>query len=67
MTPEEWVHMQIKEKGIKQKFIAEKAGMDPKRLSMSLTGRRHLTVEEFLALCTAAEISPTAYPITERS
>jgi len=62
MTPEQWFSSLIKEKGIKQKFIADKAGMDPKRLSMSLTGRRHLTVEEFLALCEAAEINPMKYP-----
>ena len=65
MTPEQWVSTQIKDRGIKQKFIAEKAGIDQKKLSFSLTGRRRLTVGEFLAVCEAAEINPSKYPGNE--
>jgi len=65
MTPEKWLSEQIKEKGIKQIFIAEKAGipgLTDKRLSLTLTGRRKFQVDEFLAVCSVVGVNPLDYP-----
>ena len=48
MTPELWLSTQIKEKGIKQTFIAEKTGIPYKALSATLTGRRGMKAEELI-------------------
>lgn len=66
MTPEQWLSAQIDEKGIKQTFIVEKAGI-PKfttqKLSASLTGRRNLQAYEFVAVCRAIGVNPLDCPI----
>lgn len=66
MTPEQWLSTQIKEKGIKQTFIAEKTGI-PKfttqKLSLSLTGRRNIQVHEFIAVCRVIGVNPLDCPI----
>lgn len=66
MTPEQWLSTQIKEKGIKQTFIAEKAGIPEfttQKLSLSLTGRRNLQVHEFIAVCSVIGVNPLDCPI----
>lgn len=63
MTPEQWLSAQIKEKGIKQTFIAEKAGIPEKRLSATLTGRRKIKVDEFVSVCIVAGIDPLKCPV----
>lgn len=66
MTPEQWLSDQINSKGIKQSFIAERAGI-PKfttqKLSLSLTGRRNLQVHEFIAVCRVIGVNPLDCPI----
>ena len=62
MTPEQWLSRQIKEKGIKQTFIAEKTGIPDKKLSATLTGRRHIKAEELIAICAVTGINPLDYP-----
>ena len=62
MTLEQWLSDKIKEKGIKQRFIAEKTGISEQKLSFSLTGRRNLLAEELLAICYVADINPFEYP-----
>ena len=62
MTPELWLSTQIKEKGIKQTFIAEKTGIPYKALSATLTGRRGMKAEELIAICAVTGINPLEYP-----
>jgi len=63
MTPEQWLSTQIKEKGIKQRFISDKTGISYQKISASLTGRRHFKTEEFLSVCVVAGINPMNYPV----
>ena len=41
----------LTENGIKQSFVAEKAGMSPELFRRSLEGTRKLQADEFLAIC----------------
>lgn len=66
MTPEQWISERIKEKGIKQTFIAEKSGVPgftTQKLSLSLTGRRNLQAYEFIAICRVIGVNPLECPI----
>lgn len=66
MTPEQWISEKIKEKGIKQNFIAEKTGVPgftTQKLSASLTGRRNLQAYEFIAICRVVGVNPLDCPI----
>jgi len=66
MTPEQWLSDRIKEKGMTQTFIAKKAGIPgftEKKLSFTLTGRRKIQVEEFIAVCEIIGVSPFDYPL----
>ena len=62
MTLEQWLSDRIKEKGIKQRFIAEKTGINEQKISFSLTGKRNLLAEELIAICIIADIDPFEYP-----
>lgn len=46
------------EKGIKQKSIAEKIGMNPNSFSAMLSGKRKLYVDEYIVICKALEVDP---------
>lgn len=48
----------LKEKGIKQSFVADRIGMSPQVLGQLLNGQRKIEVGEFFAICSAAEIDP---------
>ena len=61
MTPEQWLSDRIKEKGIKQRFIAERIGIDEQKLSFSMTGRRNLQIGEFLMACKVIGEDPLDY------
>lgn len=41
----------INNNGIKQNFVAEKAGMSAELLRRSLEGKRKMQADEFLAVC----------------
>lgn len=51
MSANEIIKAHITENGIKQNFVAEKAGMSPELLRRSLEGRRKLQADEFIAIC----------------
>lgn len=51
MSANEIIKAHITENGIKQNFVAEKAGMPPELLRRSLEGRRKLQADEFIAIC----------------
>lgn len=68
MTPERWLADRIKDKGLMQRRLVEKAnipGFTNQKLSASLTGRRRIKVNEFVAVCIAADINPLECPIHE--
>lgn len=47
----------MKENGIKQTYVADKAGMTKQALSESLNGNRKLAADEYVAICTALNVS----------
>ena len=51
MRGTEKMKMYIRKSGMKQKDVANLAGMDPKTLSLIMTGRRELKADEFISLC----------------
>lgn len=51
MSANEIIKTYIAENGIKQNFVAEKAGMPAELLRRSLEGRRKLQADEFIAIC----------------
>lgn len=46
----------IRNKGIKQKVLAQKAGLTESQLSSILSGRRKCDVEEYVKLCEFLEV-----------
>lgn len=61
MTPEKWLSEQIKKRGIKQVFLADKIGASENQLSFWLTGRSRIPVSPFLSLCELLSINPLDY------
>lgn len=53
----------MKEKGIKQSFVAEKINLSPQILSAMLNGQRKIEVKEYYAICSAMEANPTEIAI----
>ena len=49
----------MKDKGIKQSFVAEKINLSPQILGAMLNGQRKIEVAEFYAICSAMEADPT--------
>lgn len=47
----EYMKLYIKNKGIKQKFIAKEIGIEANKLSLSLIGKRKLEVGEYAGIC----------------
>lgn len=47
--------------GLKQVFVAEKAGMKSQRLSAILNGKQKLTASEFLTICEVLNIDPKTF------
>ena len=43
-------------RGIKQVYLAKKAGITPNALNALLNGRRNLTVDEYFAICAALQV-----------
>ena len=48
----------IDESGLKQKFIAEKAGISEQALSAMLKGRQKIDVDTFFAIAVVLHLSP---------
>lgn len=47
----------LKEKGIKQDYVAKQAGLSSNAFSALVNGKRNLDVEEYIKICTALEVS----------
>lgn len=61
MTTEKKLDNYIQEKGIKIKYVAEKAGIKYQRLQTSLNETRRLRIDEFLAVCSVLEVDPCLF------
>lgn len=48
----------INEKGLKQRYVAENAGMTEQQLSDILNGRKLLRAEHIMPLCNALGVKP---------
>lgn len=48
----------IQQSGMKQKFIAEKAGISEQALSAMLNGRQKIDVDTFFAIATLLRLTP---------
>ena len=48
----------IKEKGIKQRYLAQKMGISERKLSDILNGRKKIDIEIILLFCNALKIEP---------
>lgn len=51
----------INERGIKQKAIAEKAGLEESKLCMSLQGKRELKAGEYAGICKVLNVAMTKF------
>ena len=58
-----YIKAYMKEKGIKQSFVAEKINMPPQILGAMLNGQRRIEVTEFYSMCEAIEANPTEMAI----
>lgn len=51
----------ITKKGITQSFICNKTGISAPKLSMSLSGKRELSIEEYALICGALEVDTNCF------
>lgn len=61
MSIAERIKAYIDENGIKQNFVAQKAGMSEDTLSKILCRRKRMLADEFLSICKALEIDPNTF------
>lgn len=59
----------LKEKGIKQEYVANKANISSTAMSNLVSGKRNLDVEEYIRICSALDVScdyfmPPTHPPT---
>ena len=57
----ECVRDYISEAGISQKLIAQNANMSEGKLSLVLSGKRKMTVNDYLDICKAIAVPPTKF------
>lgn len=51
MNANEVIRQNIASRGIKQNYVAERAGITPELLRRSLAGDRKIPADEFVAIC----------------
>ncbi len=51
----------LKEKGIKQKFVANKAGIAENILSTMLSNKRGISAEEYFKICSALDVGTNLF------
>lgn len=61
MTMEEKLAACITERGLRIKFVAEKAGVPYSCLQPSLHGDRKIKANELLAVCAALDVNPADF------
>lgn len=57
----ERVREYIIEKNLSQKIIAENMNISESRVSLMLTGKRRMTVDDYIAICKAISVPPTRF------
>lgn len=58
MTMEQKMANHIEQRGMKIKYVAEKAGIPYQRLQAALNGGRKIKADEYLAVCAVLEVDP---------
>jgi len=58
MKPEEYIREEVKRRGMKIKFLSDKANVAYGCLQPSLKGNRSLRADEYLRICTVLQIEP---------
>lgn len=58
MKPEEYIRNEVKNRGMKIKFLSTKANVAYSCLQPSLNGTRSLRADEYLRICDALQIEP---------
>lgn len=56
MKANEIIKAYLTENGIKQNFVADKAGIKPELFRRSIEGKRKLSADEFVAICGALSL-----------
>ena len=56
MNANEVIKEHITKNGIKQNFVAEKAGVQPELFRRSLEGKRKIPADEFVRICVALSL-----------
>lgn len=59
----EYIKQYMKDKGIKQIYVAEKIGISPQVLGTMLNGTRKIEITEFFKICEAMQADPLAIAI----
>lgn len=54
---EEQIKNYMEQHGISQKFICDRTGISPPKLSMALNGKRRLSLEKYALICGALEVN----------
>lgn len=58
MNLQQNIRQYLKETGRTQSYLCRKTGISPSAMSLSLGGKRHLQISEYLALCKALHVPP---------
>lgn len=61
MNVNENIKKYIEAKGITQKFLTEKTGITPEKMSNICNGKRKVTGEELLLIARALEVNPNIF------
>lgn len=56
MSANEVIRNHIADHGMKQSFVAERAGIPPELFSRSLKGERKIPADEFVAICSVLSL-----------
>lgn len=61
MVVEKRIADYIRENGLKQKFVSDKTGIEPGKLSNILNGNRSLAADECEKICIALNVDPNTF------
>ena len=61
MSIAEYFKQTMRNKGIKQTYVADKTGYSEDTVSKYLCGKRRLTADAFLRFCTVLDVDPNIF------
>lgn len=68
MVVEKRIADYIRDNGLKQKFISDRTGIEPVKLSNILNGKRNLAADECEKICIALNVDPNTFlHVTEKT